>query len=374
MMTTMNDLPHDLIGEKILTKVSITSLIAVRCTCKLWNALSKEFIVGRETSRQHREFLGFMMASNKIYPFRFDIQGIRKHNSLVDPSMKQVNLIDQVEISKVFHCDGLLLCFTNDNTKLLVWNPYVGQTRWIRPRKCFKKSDLYAIGYDNKNKPLSWKSTTLVLIWSVLDVISDCIIYEFKHGVSLKGCSYYIGSGRKTSKRWLLCFDYTMERYGQRLPIPYNINKYDVSLSTVIEENLAALYFDLSLLMTLEIWVTNKIEQNAVTWSKFFKVDMMMMNRLRGIMFGLHADICFADEENKVAVVITNSRSRSCNQPKASIIGEDGYFKSIKIGERNLNLPIELYPLLVFSPYIPSLVQISGPFKKRQKKEMPNLP
>ena len=165
-----------------------------------------------------------------------------------------------------------------------------------------------------------------------------------------------------------------MERYGQRLPIPYNINKYDVSLSTVIEENLAALYFDLSLLMTLEIWVTNKIEQNAVTWSKFFKVDMMMMNRLRGIMFGLHADICFADEENKVAVVITNSRSRSCNQPKASIIGEDGYFKSIKIGERNLNLPIELYPLLVFSPYIPSLVQISGPFKKRQKKEMPNLP
>ncbi|KAF2540221.1 hypothetical protein F2Q68_00029450 [Brassica cretica] len=103
MMTTMNDLPHDLTGEKILTKVSITSLIAVRCTCKLWNALSKEFIVGRETSRQHREFLGFMMASNKIYPFRFDIQGIRKHNSLVDPSMKQVNLIDQVEISKVFH-------------------------------------------------------------------------------------------------------------------------------------------------------------------------------------------------------------------------------------------------------------------------------
>ncbi|KAH0901593.1 hypothetical protein HID58_041096, partial [Brassica napus] len=359
--------------EKILTKVSITSLIAVRCTCKLWNALSKEFIVGRETSRQHREFLGFMMASNKIYPFRFDIQGIRKHNSLVDPSMKQVNLIDQVEISKVFHCDGLLLCFTNDNTKLLVWNPYVGQTRWIRPRKCFKKSDLYAIGYDNKNKVRNYKILRLSNTgyyspaveleiydfssdsWSVLDVISDCIIYEFKRGVSLKGCSYDIGSGRKTSKRWLLCFDYTMERYGQRLPIPYNINKYDASLSTVREENLAALYFDLSLLMTLEIWVTNKIEHNAVTWSKFFKVDMMMMNRLRGIMFGLHADICFADEENKVAVVITNSRSRSCNQPKASIIGEDGYFKSIKIGERNLNLPIELYPLLVFSPYIPSL-------------------
>lgn len=103
MMTTMSDLPHDLIGENILTKVPITSLIEVRCTCKLWNAISKELFVGKETPSRHREFLGFMMASNKIYPFRFDIEGIRKHNSLVDPFMKQVNLLDQVEISKVFH-------------------------------------------------------------------------------------------------------------------------------------------------------------------------------------------------------------------------------------------------------------------------------
>nr|VDC74524.1 unnamed protein product [Brassica rapa] len=125
-----------------------------------------------------------MMASNKIYPFSFDIQGIRKHNSSVDPSMKQVNLLDQVEISKVFHCDGLLLCVTKDNTKLLVWNPYVGQTRWIRPRKCFKKSDLYAIGYDNNNKvrragsvggTSGWKSTTLVLIHGAFWVSSPTV-------------------------------------------------------------------------------------------------------------------------------------------------------------------------------------------------------
>ncbi|RID78133.1 hypothetical protein BRARA_A00987 [Brassica rapa] len=374
-MTTMNDLPHDLIGEKILTNYNISD---------------SEFIVGRETSRHHREFLGFMMASNKIYPFSFDIQGIRKHNSSVDPSMKQVNLLDQVEISKVFHCDGLLLCVTKDNTKLLVWNPYVGQTRWIRPRKCFKKSDLYAIGYDNNNKVRNYKILRLDRYcgirleiydfssdsWSVLGVISHCIIYQFRRGVTLKGCNYYLGSVRKTStapsfKSCLLCFDYTRERYGQPLPIPYNNNfhKQAVSLSTAREENIAALYFDSRLYGTSEIWVTNKIEHNAVSWSKFFKVEMTMMNQLRVLNFGLNADIFFVDEENKVAVVITNSRSRSCNQPKASIIGEDGYFKSIKIGEMNSNLPTELYPLLVFSPYIPSLVQINRPLEKKRERD-----
>ncbi|KAL0727551.1 hypothetical protein Bca4012_023644 [Brassica carinata] len=104
MMTTLSDLPHDLIWEKILAKVSITSLIAVRCTCKLWNAISKEFIVGKARPSRHREFLGFMMASNKIYPFRFDIEGIRKYNSLVDPFMKQ----------RLVGCEGWSVAFVLD--------------------------------------------------------------------------------------------------------------------------------------------------------------------------------------------------------------------------------------------------------------------
>lgn len=134
-------------------------------------------------------------------------------------------------------------------------------------------------------------------------------------------------------------------------------------LSTVREENLAALYFDSSPSVTLEIWVRNKIEHDAVSWTKLFKVD-------QAPMFGLNADMFFVDEENKVAVVIANSRSHSCKQPTACIIGENGYFRSLNIGEMNLTLPTELYPLLVFSPYNPSLVQINRPFKKNKRKRV----
>ena len=133
-MTMMCDLPHDLLGEKILAKVPITSLKAIRSTCKLWNVLSKDFIVGKTTSRQH-EFLGFMTIRSKVCSLRFGLQGIHNHDALVDPSTKQVRLLDQVEITKIFHCDGLVLCVTKENSKLLVWNPYLRQTKWIETRK-----------------------------------------------------------------------------------------------------------------------------------------------------------------------------------------------------------------------------------------------
>ncbi|CAH8261111.1 unnamed protein product [Arabidopsis lyrata] len=43
-MTMMSDLTQDLV-EEILCRVPITSLGAVRSTCKGWNALSKERIL-----------------------------------------------------------------------------------------------------------------------------------------------------------------------------------------------------------------------------------------------------------------------------------------------------------------------------------------
>ncbi|KAF2606644.1 hypothetical protein F2Q68_00046245 [Brassica cretica] len=41
----MSDLPQELVGEKILTRVPITSLKAVRSTCKTWDAITKSWVV-----------------------------------------------------------------------------------------------------------------------------------------------------------------------------------------------------------------------------------------------------------------------------------------------------------------------------------------
>ena len=88
-----------------------------------------------------------MKMNNKVYSLRYHHQG--------DVSVQQVDWPNQLEISSmVYNCDGLLLCVAKDLSKLLVWNPYLCQSRWIGPRgESFKASDMYAIGYsEDKNK------------------------------------------------------------------------------------------------------------------------------------------------------------------------------------------------------------------------------
>nr|VDD15068.1 unnamed protein product [Brassica rapa] len=85
-----------------------------------------------------------MMDSRRICLMNLDLP---KDNG--DPSVEQVSVLDQIQISKVFQCDGLLLCFLMDCSRLLVWNPYLGQTRWIEPRHSFQHGDSFALGYNN---------------------------------------------------------------------------------------------------------------------------------------------------------------------------------------------------------------------------------
>ncbi|CAN6991599.1 unnamed protein product [Brassica rapa subsp. trilocularis] len=96
-MATMFNLPDEL-AEEILSRVQLTSLSSVRSTCRKWGTLSQNRGIGNE-----RDF--------------------------IDSSIKQVSILDQVEITQVFHREGLLLCITKDKFKILVWNPYLGQTR-----------------------------------------------------------------------------------------------------------------------------------------------------------------------------------------------------------------------------------------------------
>ncbi|ESQ55511.1 hypothetical protein EUTSA_v10027178mg [Eutrema salsugineum] len=185
MTTRMCDLPHDLVGEKILAKVPTTSLRAVRSTCKLWNDLSKDMIVGKATSMQH-EFLGFMTLCNKVCSLRFNLQGIHNHDHFVDPSVNKVALLDQVEISSLFHCDGL--------------------------------SDVYALGYDNNR---NHKILRLLILGRVIEFE----IYDF------------------SSSSWRVLDDLTslQIRSGQRLSLPYNYSYAykSVTISCVREEQLA---------------------------------------------------------------------------------------------------------------------------------------
>ncbi|KAG7589098.1 F-box associated domain type 1 [Arabidopsis suecica] len=377
----MSDLPVALV-EEILSRVPLTSLSSVRSTCKTWNDLSRNHIFGKT----RKQFLGFMVMDSRVYSMKFDLQRLRNNGDFVYSPIKRVSILQQLEIVQVFHWDGLLLCVIRDNRWRVVWNPYLGETRWIKPINKFhryKISDMFAFGYDNNNKNRNHKILRFLDVfeysdlpvffeiydfnsnaWRVLDVDPHC---DIKCGVSLKGNTYFFA--REKVKGWssaphvevfLLCFDFTAERFGPRLPLPFNSYVWfseHVTLSCVRDEHLAVLYRRYNAIM--EIYITTKIEPNVVSWSNFLKVDLTTFPDR------FYAESFFIDEEKKVAVVFDSLSSRwtyTSFYRTAYIIGESGYFKSVKFGETpdGWNKPVKSgqnNPLM-FSSYVPSLVKL----------------
>ncbi|KFK34060.1 hypothetical protein AALP_AA5G096900 [Arabis alpina] len=367
-MAKFSDLSEDLVA-KILSRVPLTSLIPVRSTCKLWNALSKKLILGKRAESK-QQFLEFIKINSRVCSIKFDLRGIRnEEDEFIDPSTKQVSICDEIKVSRVFHCDGLLLCVTmeeDSSTRVMVWNPYLGQVRWIEPITKFHKLDGFALGFDNNgnHKILRFDYERGLRIdvydfssdsWRVLDIGPVSSEFRCRNGASLKGNAYFFDQEVIDNiVDYLVCFDFTTERLGPHLSLPFNPpypSFQTLSLSSVRDEKLSVLYQHVSAIEIMEIWVTTEIEPNAVSWSKFLRVDMSL---IFGLPDHFGAGSFFTDEEKKVAVVFNRSPDRLTNTI-ACIIGEDGYFKSVNIGEA---ASFSDYGLHVCSSYVPSLVQL----------------
>lgn len=164
----MSDLSRDLL-EEIFFRVPVKCTRAVRSTCKNWNSLFNdqgftEKLFGKAIVAKENEFLVVMMLDRKVYLMSVNLHGIQKYDdnngkSFIKQKAKLISLKDDADdgvdnISEVFHCEGLLLlvCFTINGVRLVVWNPYCGQTRWITPINAYKICDSwYALGYEKKN-------------------------------------------------------------------------------------------------------------------------------------------------------------------------------------------------------------------------------
>ncbi|ESQ46364.1 hypothetical protein EUTSA_v10000447mg, partial [Eutrema salsugineum] len=322
-----------------------------RSTCKKWNSLSKNRVFGKAADAARNQFLGLRVMDSKVCSLKFDLQGIRSDgDEFVDPSINPVSLLEPVEISKAFHCDGLLLCVIKDSSRLLVWNPYLGQTKWIQPRNDFHRFDRFALGYDkNRNHKIL---RVFDFYQSVNNRVFGYEIYGFSADpwkqyepveFRFKGNAYFfaqekiIVEGEVTEiEDFLLCFDFTSERFGPRLSLPFHSgNKETVTLFCVRDEKLAVLHQCWETCEVMEIWVTDNIDPNALSWTKFLEVDMSL---LTGFPVDPFAGSFFIDEEKKGAMVFDLDRNdettKTCRRYQtAHIIGDDGYFKSVNIGE-----------------------------------------
>ncbi|XP_010420357.1 PREDICTED: putative F-box protein At3g20705 [Camelina sativa] len=286
----MSNLPDDLV-EEILSRVPLTSTRAMRSTCKKWNVLTKDQSFTDKHIRMNvvaaageREFLIIM--NFKAYLIGVNLHDIKNNN--VDLSIKcKGKLISLDNLDNVFtvsHCNGLLLCLSlvrNGDPRLVIWNPYCGKPKWIKLRSNYTTVDRFALGYDkscSSHKILrllsnklsdygiyhlssdSWMVPSTVILERDMVYMQSC--------VSLKGNTYWCAKDKTSISSYLLCFDFTRERFGPRLPLPLPlpfIREVFESLYVVRDEKLAML-LQRTDTFEYEICVTNKIEPNAVLW------------------------------------------------------------------------------------------------------------
>ncbi|ESQ48242.1 hypothetical protein EUTSA_v10022064mg [Eutrema salsugineum] len=340
----MSNLPKDLV-EEILSRVPAAALRRLRSTCKEWNALLDD-----------KNSLKNILVSGEL--------------NLIDPFYKS-----EVDISNIYHCNGLLLCTTKDKTKLVIWNPCTGQTKWIEPRdedyhKCENLCDKfgmlydkYVLGYETNTSSPSYKILRVLFCqhifkmeiyevnsnsWRVLDVTPDWYIRSC--GVALKENTYWFGKKKEPqfNDQALISFNYTSERFAC-LCIPVRNDYGKVQLSSIREEKLSLLYMMFHPFQ-IEIWVTDEIKPDSVSWSKFFTVDMM---KLQGTQtFPSHMNFII-EEEQKVAMFCVVKMKKGKLTNMVYIVGEDELREEEDFGESSITSPCPI----MFS-YVPSLVQI----------------
>ncbi|KAL1212048.1 F-box protein [Cardamine amara subsp. amara] len=383
-MTTMSNLPG-VLEDEILSRIPMNSLRSMRSTCKKWNTFSKTKIIGK-AAEEEKHSLSLMLRDSEVCSLSFNLQGICNDDLVVKIGIKEISLPNDVMIYEIFHCDGLLLCRLEKTSSLVVWNPYLAQTMWIEVKEDSSRNSLYALGYDSNNKNRNHHKILRILddfgqssglrheiyrfnsnSWMDLKVTPDWDVWSNKcDAVSLKGNTYFLVQGNTfkdeedededeeeenaiKTHAFLLCFDFTTESFGPRLPLPceFYVGEH-MTLSCVREEQIALLYNSWKKCEVMEIWITTMIEPNDASWSKFLKVETTLIPRFKSETDHVNFII---DEEKKVAVVFNRdvlNFHRGSRYKRAHIIGEDGYLKSVYIGEAPFFL----------SSYVPSLVQL----------------
>ncbi|CAA7024023.1 unnamed protein product [Microthlaspi erraticum] len=377
-MAKMSNISRDLV-EEILSRVPATSLRKFRSTCKMWNSISKDGTFTKNHLAQSAEagegeILAIVLNNSSLHLMSVNLN---YSDPSITPRGNLTSLNDsekQIEVTQVYHCEGLLLCVTEDYTKLVVWNPYSGQTRWIsvEPNSVDHSKFWYAhaLGYDKSTQkilrfahPPSERCVHEIYhvnsdSWRVLDDVTpdwNLDLEYDKYALSLKGNAYCFAQDKEAGGNvpgFLLCFDFTTERFAPRLSLPFeSYHKDAVTLSTVREEQLAVLFQNLDT-YEMDVWVTTKIEPNAASWSKFLSVDMSPLT-----WFQFFSGGSFITDEEKRAVIVFDEDH---NYPETSFntvyfIGENGYFRDVDF--RKVTRGRNVFPH-AFS-YVPSSAEIS---------------
>jgi len=371
---TIPELPKDLI-EEILCYVPATYLKRLRSTCKGWNRLFKD---DRRFAKKHydkaaKQFLPLMSTNEELCAMSVNLHGTIPSLEVKDKPWLFVSDSKHcdIEISRIFHSGGLLLCFSRDGEiSIIVWNPLTSETRLIRTRNRRDKGRNFVLGYYQEDKKTYYKILSFYLdskdfeifefnsdSWRFIDDICPGLSLLYSDQcVSLKGNTYMFAIDDLSVS--LLKYDFSTET-SVPVPLPYKSRSFEaISLSVVREEKLSVL-LQRDKSSKTEIWVTNGIDETTtkvmvVSWSKVLSLDLSPDLKIR------YGESFLLDEEKKVIMIFNNRmEEENKSEDKLYIIGDDD------------NKATQVYTIHGYGPavfnYFPSLVQIEQSSRQEEK-------
>ncbi|XP_010430568.1 PREDICTED: putative F-box only protein 15 [Camelina sativa] len=294
-------LPFELI-EEILVRTPAESLNRFKSTCKQWYDLitDKRFMYNH-LDRSPERFL--RIDDGQTVQIMDPVTGIHKDSPVPDVFRFPYSFDSMV------HCDGLMLCLCSDSSyaretdaNLAVWNPVTRNIKWIEPLVCYSETDYFGIGYDN-----TCRHNYKILRFSgpvSFDDPEECEIYEFKSdswrtldakfdwcvdptckGVPVKGNMYWVTDPAYNQKQeFILSFDFTMETFKNVCVCPRTRETKRLGcfsgdrLSLFLQD---VQHGDEEVSTEIEVWVTNKLSDGVVSFTKYFNVTIPQLPLLQ---------------------------------------------------------------------------------------------
>ena len=126
-MTTIWDLPEDMLVEEIFSRVPLNYIKSVRSTCKKWNRLSKCGVFAKKhlahqakVAEEAKGPLVVMLMDYRVYLIRFNLSNI--NNNVESCVKREAKLIgpdgsDQIDVCEIFFI-ATVYCYAFPKTHL----------------------------------------------------------------------------------------------------------------------------------------------------------------------------------------------------------------------------------------------------------------
>ncbi|CAN6809988.1 unnamed protein product [Brassica oleracea] len=351
-------MPPEIIQE-IFYKTPAEALVRAKPTGKEWYALLTDASFINEHFQRSKEHFIRIFDTVKIMD---PVTATSSVSPIPNELLQHPYTIHNLVYTLMVHCDGLMLVgyrgwkYRSDGSRisnLALWNPVLKNLRWVEPPvETITSTDYFGIGYNSDGYKIV-RFTTRPFEVECCEDVPEVEIYEFKtsswrtiggevdtdveitsNSVAVMGNMYWTAYRVETpEEEFIRVFDFSDETFKDICFSPTSyVNSH---LSCFNGDNLSLLQQDQAS-RNIEVWVSSKLGDGDVTFSRYFSLSRPDLLALR-VRDDANPVYCFVKPKSVIVWCVEvegKGTVKACTCCTLYEIGEDGV-KSKRETERS---------------------------------------